>query len=283
MVHTYFPYALHKGGIKMPSLTIKPASCDTFISQEAGHNSNYKKDFLLAGNSSQTYRTYLLFDLSRLPLHINIITAKLCLQVFRNEFRSGSTIEVLQILSNWQEKRLSWDAQPIYDHTPTDSLILANPCTGTITFDMTALMQKWHQGIEANLGILLKALNENKNNLLWMKSSRFENSRDWPSISLEYIEPACTSSLSIIDTKECYIANYQCQHTPASDVLLYNYAYIVTNIGANPVEIHLEVSADSANWQQDTLPEIVNPGATSFFINNTITRYEVNLSNHAVW
>jgi hypothetical protein len=233
---------------------------------------------LLVGKYNTVYRSLMQFDLSNLPFIITIFSGILNLRLFRNEnYLLNKIIDVFQILSPWQAEQLSWKDQPLIMDKPAGSIIITPNYLGDINVDITNLVQQWHSGEAANLGIMLKMRDENLQSLVGFYRKEYPNSLYWPQLQMNYLDP-CYPSPGLLPKRLTdrisITAMYTLESEGLRDILSYYYSYIVVNTGlSNAAKAYLEVSADKIHLEIQSAVTVIQPGQQSFFIPNIIAQY----------
>lgn len=268
-------------GIKI----IKPPKKDTFINRKT-HNKckispskNFCSKKLPVGKDCKNlFRSLLKFDLSSLPPFLTIITGTLNLHLLRNQFSFiPKTIEVHNILSEWNEKTVSFRCQPLFDPVPISSVNLTKQQNIVVSFGLTPLIQNWYTGAEANLGIMLKMANECYNNKVIFASKEICNSKFWPYLEVDFLDPpdapgsgGCCEPIEVTinvitdDTDYC---------TDPINTLMFNYTYYVINTGTAQAQAYLQTSPDGYHWAIDSAVTTINPGETQALIPDWIAKY----------
>ncbi|MBU2700150.1 hypothetical protein Ga0466249_001242 [Sporomusaceae bacterium BoRhaA] len=272
-----------KEGDSMPLEIIKPPEYNVYITQK--HSYYYRSDecqdpeqVLPIGKCRNVHRTLLQFRLP-CPHSCSIISQGLLgLYVSRNENHfTNSLLEIHQILSPWNPEKIDWNNQPLITNTPIATISISSNFLGLISADITSLVQDWLSGAAANFGILLKMQNEAQPNFILIRSKKYPNSSKWPYLQIDH--PDCgfntvTTLPSTINKSYPVTANNSIQHTAGQDILIYNYSYLVVNVGSTtPAEAYLEVSADNTHWEIQSATHIINPGEQVTFVPDVIAQY----------
>lgn len=261
---------------------IKPPIINTFISGSdigklmCSPPGRFGSRELLTGkSSSKTNRALIQFDLSSLPLFLTITSSTLHIFLSCNEFPCmEKSLSVFQILSKWKKKKSHCTKEPIIASTPLDVITITNQNNVFISFNITTLVQNWYTNHSANLGIMLKMLDETTNNLIGLCSRECKDSEFWP-----YLEVSITDQTS---SDECcksmditlhVVAQDDANYTEPIDVLLFNYSYLIVNNGLYPALVYLQVSCDDIHWQTELSIKTVVPGETAACVPDIITKY----------
>ncbi|MBP2655659.1 MAG: hypothetical protein H6Q73_3228 [Firmicutes bacterium] len=255
---------------------IKPPQKDTFVKQKSIGCKCFSKSLTVGRIGSKVYRSLIEFDISQLPPFLKISNATLNLYLAPNTYPSISkTVEVHQILSEWCARCVSFKHQPLFKPTPAASLKLTKHHKNLISFDLTSLIEKWYQGTEANLGVLLKMANECFPNEIVFASKESPNSESWPYLRIEYLDPAvpCKPVRPPLEVTLHVTARKDAAFTDPIKTLPFNYTYIVTNVGSAPALAHLQLSPDDHHWETTGQTKTINPGEQKFFVPDYIAKY----------
>lgn len=196
----------------MPTATYFLPVQDVYISSAYGDTNFYappQGEVLFAGSytgADDIYRTLLQFDLwgaNRLPPNITIISAFLQLYMYRNDNVNVATLNGYSILESFNQQIVTFNsAPPVWfpvseftngEYTPPSA---ASP----INIEMTRLVQNWYDGQMPNNGIELRGVENDANNILGFRSTRFPNSRFWPKLLVIWSKGTVSEEFSVIDT-----------------------------------------------------------------------------------
>lgn len=231
---------------------------------------------LLVGQEMETFQSLLAFDITSLPLVQTIVNGTLRLYLYENLFpNQEKAVAVHRIISPWKENRIHL-RELIIDPVPVcRSLIQGN--NKFIDFDITPLVQEWHSGAAANLGILLKP-DENCYNrqfgIIGFCSRSCCNSLCWPALQISFIDYRPVQNGSSTLEFDCRVSTGRMVQTAAAlNVLQYMYTYFVINTGISQALIGLQVSPDGINWITEGEMNSIRPGETRPLIPNSIAKY----------
>lgn len=146
-------------------VVVAPASAATEKLSPDADTSNYESipdangdtihDYLyvFSRTGSMNRRSLIHFDVSSVPPGATVESAKLYMNIWT--VKSDRTNDIHRVLGSWSEPIVTWNTQPSYESTPTDS-----PNTGTtpgiwMEWDVTADVQAFVDGTP-NYGWLLK-------------------------------------------------------------------------------------------------------------------------------
>lgn len=270
-----------KPPIQNACIAHKPKSYSNCLNYESPsyHAGDYYSigQTLLIGKYDSVYRALIQFDLSSLPFFLNITSGTLGLFLSKNETPLENTmIDIYPILSPWCEENVSWGNQPLITDMPIANIIVPNSILGCTTANITTLIQQWHNGETANLGLLLKAHDETQVNVIGVHSKEYPNSSNWPFLQIDYLHSACPSPPVVpltMNKKISITAIPTLQWTAEQDVLLFNYSYLIINIGDFPAQACLEISADNIHWERQSEIHLIEPEQQITFVPNTIAHF----------
>jgi hypothetical protein len=255
---------------------IKPPKKDSFIKQRSIGCKCFSKSLPVGRISNKVFRSLIEFDLSHLPPFLKISNATLNLHLAPNTYPTISrTVDVHQILSEWCPKCVSFKHQPLFKRIPECSAKLTKHHKSLISFELTSLIENWYHGTEANLGVLLKMANECIPSEIVFASRKSHNAELWPYLNIEYLDPAspCTPVCPPLEITHHKTAHKDPAYTDPINILLFNYTYIVTNVGSAPAVAHLQLSPDDHHWETCGQTKTINPGEQKEFVPDYIIKY----------
>ncbi|MEN6391226.1 MAG: DNRLRE domain-containing protein [Syntrophomonas sp.] len=159
---------------------------------------------LFAGTFSgatDIYRSLLQFDIfdpnRGIPPNSTVRAATLTLTCFRNDNLGIAQVIGYRLLNFFNQNTVTFNTAPLsYYPSPTFSFIA--PVLGSPTVDVTSLVQGWYSGAYANNGIELRGIEDANDNIVAMRSNRFEDSDFWPKLNVTWVKG--TLSYPITDT-----------------------------------------------------------------------------------
>lgn len=257
-------------GIKV----VKPPKKAAFINKKKSILKNPHPQFLPVGKDGDNlFKSLLKFDLTSLSPCLDIIQGTLNLYLAENFFPScHKTITVHQILSEWNERTLSFKHQPLYHSTPTSSICLTNQNNIWVSFDLTPLIKMWYSGTEANLGILLKMSDESMHEILFL-SKDYPNSKFWPYLDVNFLDSPEHPGRQTIELTITAITQNQILSTTPINTLIFNYTYIIVNAGPAPAIAYLQSSPDSIHWGPESASKTILPNQTESLVPDFIAKY----------
>lgn len=230
---------------------------------------------LLIGQELTIFQSLLAFDISPLTPTQTIVNGTLVLYLYENLFPlREKTVAVHQIISPWKENRVNLKELIIEPVPVCRTLIQGN--NQFIHFDITPLVQEWHNGSAANLGVLLKPEEAcaKQFDIIGFCSRNCCNSRCWPSIEVTFAESAAAQITSAALEFDCRVTTSDSVQSAATlQVLQYTYTYFVINSGLNQAFITLEISPDGINWIPEGELSAINPGKTIPLIAGSVAKY----------
>ncbi len=262
-----------------------PARGNTFVYQFRPNLNFSRNKYLSIGqdfNGSLGYTLLYFRSRSALPPNATILNAQLRLMVNNvEEADPQATYKVCRIISNWYWRMVTWRTCPEYDPNPL--LVFPSPNTGLLNLDLTSLVQKWHSGEYAQLGLMiLGASNMARGTFFQAHSLDALNSDLWPQLMIEYILPqAVIAPPTFVDNNTALFVPANSIRELTQDVSLTRImTVIITNAGPGAVTAHLEISADGANFVSSSAPRLIQPLATDRLVADVFARYlRVVISN----
>jgi len=104
------------------------------------------------------YRSYLQFDLKKIPQEARLLEAKLGL-FFNSDGKpeQPSDIHLYRVLEEWQEDSITWDSQPeVAYESCSFTTVPASLTMDFVWWDITSIAQDWHNHLIDNHGLVLK-------------------------------------------------------------------------------------------------------------------------------
>ena len=260
---------------------IKPPIMNTYISGSDIHKlmcsppGRYgSRELLIGKKSAKTNRTLIQFDLSSLPLFLTITSSTLHIFLSCNEFPCiEKSLGIFQILSKWA-KKTHCTKEPLIASAPLDVIRITNQNDIFVSLNITTLVQNWYTNQSANLGIMLKMLDESTNNLIGLCSRECEDSQFWPYLKVNIKDPAISDKCcKAIDLTLYVVAKDNANYTRSLNILLFNYSYLIVNNGLYPALVYLQVSCDGTHWQTESAVKTIATGEMVSCVPDTITKY----------
>ena len=118
------------------------------------------EEYLLCRQASGVHGYgYLQFDLSGIPAVRSVKNARLELYQYANYTATATaTASVYRVTNSWSESTLTWNNQPGDADVPYGEVILDNTHVDSWrSFDITDLVQEWHNGTYTNNGLVVRA------------------------------------------------------------------------------------------------------------------------------
>lgn len=261
----------------MPSMYIKPPLIDAYITRHQTAAKTMKRSYLLIGGYTHSYcESIVLWDLTSLPYDLDIVSATATFFIAYNTPLCSQVIEAYPIVSRWKSYATSLRHLPLTTPEPIATAAIPN-ATEPLSFAITPLVKEWQNNENANLGLLLRmqapVLPDNSISLF---SGNYCDSSCWPFIEINY-KPAnvvpCIYKPDTINVSERVHTSVNWSYTAPLDILLYNYAYTITNTGTKPALVLLNVSADGHYWLDQSATNILSPEKSIALVPDTITRY----------
>jgi len=261
---------------------IKPPMIDAQFYTRHDNSSGFpndKNDLLRIGTKFGTHcRTLMKFDLSSLPFFSIIHSCTLHIFVAQNEFLDCfNLLGVFQVLSEWNAKTITYNEPPLLHTSPIDSISVTKQTDVFLSFNITELLQDWFSKRAANLGVMLQFINESPGNLLAISGKNYHDSRCWPYLELQIVDPVTMNARSALratlDQSVTVVTQDSIQCTASLTILIYDYSYLVVNTGANVAVAYLQISPDGVTWETQSAPELISPNTIVSFVSNVIAKY----------
>lgn len=256
---------------------IKPPFRNVTVNVKSRHHPHLHDPILKVGRiGGRVYRTLLQFDLTELPWGLPITQAVLYCFFAGDYWEASQTLQLFQVLSRWQPRKVSGCNFPLTAATPLDSFQKSGHNDGFLAFNLTPLVTKWQNQQAANLGVMIKAKEEQaENNLLGFCSSEFRNSAFWPYTEIHYLEdnphnPLACKHVELLCTVQ---TSDEMACTNPVNTLCLNYSYLVTNNGYHPAVAYLQISPNGEEWLTQSELYTLQPNQLHAFAANYIAKF----------
>lgn len=236
-----------------------------------------QRSYLLVGRHRQSYYESIAhWDLSSLPYDLDIVCATAHFCIAYHNPSCPKVIEAYPIISRWKPSLSSMQHHPLITATPVACATISKT-TKQLSFELTTLVKEWQNNETANLGILFKMQQPVfPDDSLLLFSGNYRDSSCWPFIEITYNPPdviPCVYQSDTIDVLQVVDTAGDWSYTAPLDILTYNYTYTVSNIGASPAIVRLQVSAEGHYWLDQSAQNILSPAKSVALVADTITRY----------
>lgn len=261
----------------MPDLYFKPPLTDAYITNNRTAAKTMRHGYLIIGRPTKCcYQSIARWDLSSIPYNLDIISATANFFVAYNNPLYSTIVEAYQIISCWKPTSASLRHPPLTSPSPI-ALARVSGTERQLSFEITSLIKEWQSCKNSNLGLLFK-MQESlfANNTLSLFSGNYRDSTCWPYIQINYT-PAdvvpCICKPEILNISVTVQTTDAWSYTTPLNVLPYNYAYTISNIGTNPAVVSLSASADGHYWMEQSALHRIDPSETTALAPNTLSRY----------
>lgn len=268
-------------------IVIQPSSADAEIRENAP-DTNYGSATtmqVLSRSTNRDRRILVQFNLSSIPPGAIINSATL--ELYATAGGTNRIYDLHRLLGSWTESTVTWNNAPSITGTPDSSISTGTTINAWKVWDVTSIVQGWHNGTYSNYGVLIKDRNEEGSNVGWTFATKeYATTNQRPILRVNYTLPtwdcsdisngSCISSPHpvpdgkwVIGTKPltaskvdsntvhiewdvttCPSSNYNLYSGPLSQVSTYGYDFWACNIG----------NTGSAN------ADISTTGSAQFFI-----------------
>jgi hypothetical protein len=130
----------------------------------------------------------------------------------------------------------------------------------------------WYSGTEANLGVMLKTSHETMHEIIFL-SSNYPNSKFWPYLEVDFLNPPSKSCTQLMELTIPATTGDEILSTVPINTLMFNYTYIIVNIGSAPAVAALQSSPDSTHWGPESAVTTINPGQIENLVPDFIAKY----------
>lgn len=211
--------------------------------------------------------------MSSLPQCLPIVNVQMKLYLSLCELATDTKIEVYQVISKYNPKKISWRRHPLIAECPVDVIELKGKPGMAVAFRLTSLAANWYSGAEANFGVLIRVSDETSGGRAGFCSREWDDARCWPVLEVHYAQPDKPGCEPTLDVREDFLATNEYTYSSALDVLIFNYTYELHNSGDFPVEASLQLSLNGHDWSDNVPPQIIPPNGIEVLMPDTITRY----------
>ncbi len=146
-------------------------------------------DVLFVGtftNENDIYRSFLQFDLFTpyhgIPPNSTIENASLQLTMYRNDNPGVAQLIVTDVLEPWDQSTVTFNNQPAVSDIGSQGV--PGPAPSILTVNVRGVVIEWYNGTSPNNGFALRGRENANNNILGFRSTRFPDSRQWPSLTV---------------------------------------------------------------------------------------------------
>ena len=137
------------------TVTIAPSDADAWLAQDpANVNFGTRDYFRVRSYAGNNYRSLVHFDLSSLPAGVTIESTILYLHK-TNIIGDDRTHNAHRVTADWTETGVTWNNQPSYDSTATDSVSTGSAYETWVEWNVTSDVQLFVDGTQ-NYGWLIK-------------------------------------------------------------------------------------------------------------------------------
>ena len=134
------------------------------------------------------YRSLLLFDVSpsnrAIPPNSTIESASLILSMYRNDNPGTALVEVLRLVDFFDQNTVTFNNRP-----PTSlfqGAVIPQAAPALVSINLSLLVEGWYSGSIPNNGIEIRGLENEDNNIVGFRSTRFPNSGFWPALQVTW-------------------------------------------------------------------------------------------------
>ncbi len=223
------------------------ASKNTYVTEMRPDKNFYpeKAGYCGVDKKNNRYRYLIYFDLSALPLGIDLDSAVLKLYAPQNSgLNDYGNFTPSMITSSWNEDTVSWDTMP-----QCSTAILADAVRvgypGWYQWDITKMAQMWTSNSHNNHGLVLKSLEDRQNDIKEFYTSYCQYCK--PSLEIAYHSRPSVKldSRGITNAAEEYGTKNELSYTNWVNTSSYSmYTFFLQNRGDSPAEAFVQISPD---------------------------------------
>lgn len=148
-------------------------------------------DVLFAGTftgANDIYRSLLQFDIFSpthgIPPNSTIESAFLQLSMYRNDSPGTARVEAFILADFFDQNTVTFNNRP-----PTGlpvGAIITPAAPALVSINLSLLVEGWYDGSIPNTGVELRGLEDENNNIVGFRSTRFSNSGFWPTLQVTW-------------------------------------------------------------------------------------------------
>jgi hypothetical protein len=177
----------------MPVTTFTP--CQNVYISSAYPDQNFANrtqgDVLFAGTftgANDIYRSLLQFDIfnptHQIPPNSTIESAFLQLFMYRNDNPGTARVEAFRLTDFFDQNTVTFNNRP-----PTGlphGTVIAPAAPALVRINLSLLVEGWYDGSIPNTGVELRGLENENNNIVGFRSTRFSDSGFWPTLQVTW-------------------------------------------------------------------------------------------------
>lgn len=148
-------------------------------------------DVLFAGTftgANDIYRSLLQFDIlnpsNGIPPNSTIEFASLLLFMYRNDNPGNARVEAFRLTDFFDQNTVAFNNRP-----PTGLIqgtVIPPAAPAFVNINISLLVERWYDGSVPNNGIELRGLENDNNNIVGFRSTRFPDSAFWPALQVTW-------------------------------------------------------------------------------------------------
>lgn len=160
---------------------------DTFVSEKQKSLSFGEYPYIRVGRDKEgfRYRSFIKFDISKMPLNCHVTRASLTL--YSQDKKAFEGLEINSADRNWIENSITWNGHP--QRKKLISIEQVEEGLFKYTFDVKSIAKDWYYNVERNYGFLLKAFDEEQVQFKSFLSKEYSNRLYAPELEIEVFDP----------------------------------------------------------------------------------------------
>lgn len=160
---------------------------DTFVSEKQKSLSFGEYPYIRVGRDKEgfRYRSFIKFDISKMPLNCHITRASLTL--YSQDKKAFEGLEINSADRKWIENSITWNGHP--QRKKLISIEQVEEGLFKYTFDVKSIAKDWYYNVERNYGFLLKAFDEEKIQFKSFLSKEYSDRLYAPELEIEAFDP----------------------------------------------------------------------------------------------
>jgi hypothetical protein len=220
-------------------------------------------------NKSFIYRLLLQFPITAIPAAAIITSAALKLYMqLAGTGQQAAIISPYAIDSSWDINSVTWDTQPSFHASLIGSRQKAGLTLIQHIFDITSLVQHWHNRSIPNDGLLLKTNETTDQSLTNVQADMF-NSAYIPLVEINYVLPCdciCQTTAFVENIEEIGTNDTDQYSLPRNTSLSKTLTFLIQNTGCTPVTANIQISPDGIHYVDDPIIKLIRPEELQPFV-----------------
>ncbi|MEW6696901.1 MAG: DNRLRE domain-containing protein [Bacillota bacterium] len=263
----------------MSIFTIR-ATEDTFVISDKKRRPQCHSPCLPVGKKGLGYMfytcfiSYIFFDLSEIPSHDKITSAKLKIYLYSPPYLGQPPDYIgIQVLKEpFRDCCTHYQNRPAV--LPHSLKKIYTPGASVLTIDVTDFVKAWHAGQCENHGLALLPVQLSANGVILFHSSDSPDVSKHPILRVHTVSGIPCQKQCTVNQEETYKVKKKWSFSKFYEVWNYTiYSYIVKNTGHKKILVQLQFSPDNADYLDEEPAIELLPGQSGIMISSFFARY----------